>query len=317
MPHRISTLVAALCTAAVLAACTEPPDRYGAVAMAWTPATGIGSALPEGLRLVEGVNHELPLRAWAVIVDPNAPGIGVGVAVPSDGDGRATPTDLAEATGACVLINGGFYWIDERDRARHIGLLVDDGIQIEPSLDGVLWEQVRYPTARATVGADSSGNPVIRWVNSVDDTVRSWTAPFPNRLDRPADPPDPQGSAVWSPVWALSAGPALVTDGRPDVTLEEEAFFDAHIPRMHPRSAAGVTADGRLVLVVVDGRQPQSRGVYLEELAVVLRDLGARWALNLDGGGSSALVVNGHLVNRPAGTDHEREIASALIVTCP
>ena len=67
-----------------------------------------------------------------------------------------------------------------------------------------------------------------------------------------------------------------------------------------------------LILLVVDGRQPESRGVYLEELATILMDLGCDVALNLDGGGSSALVTSEGLLNRPVGLRAEREIMSAI-----
>ena len=60
----------------------------------------------------------------------------------------------------------------------------------------------------------------------------------------------------------------------------------------HPRSSVGLSADGRtLLMVAVDGRQDHSRGVTLEELGVLMQSLGAHHALNLDGGGSTALVV--------------------------
>jgi exopolysaccharide biosynthesis protein len=69
--------------------------------------------------------------------------------------------------------------------------------------------------------------------------------------------------------------------------------------------------------MVVDGRQPESRGVRLDELAQLMHDVGAVDALNLDGGGSSALVVHGTLLNRPQGLPLQREVMSALVTTCP
>jgi len=93
-------------------------------------------------------------------------------------------------------------------------------------------------------------------------------------------------------------------------------FFGSSIPNTHPRTAAGQTGDGALMLLVVDGRQPESRGVNLQELAEIMRDLGAVQALNLDGGGSTALVVDGVLLNRPTGGTAEREVMSALVTTC-
>jgi hypothetical protein len=82
----------------------------------------------------------------------------------------------------------------------------------------------------------------------------------------------------------------------------------------HSRTAVGVTGDGRLLLVVVDGRQPgYSRGMTLRELAELLRRLGAVQAMNLDGGGSSEMVVNGLTANRPS-DGRVRGIANALVV---
>ena len=114
----------------------------------------------------------------------------------------------------------------------------------------------------------------------------------------------------------MSAGPALLKDGNLNITADEEVFFGSSIPDVHPRSAAGFTADGALILMVVDGRQDTSRGVYLEELAMLMRGVGAVEALNLDGGGSSALVVDGTLLNRPTGGVVEREVMSAIVTVC-
>lgn len=87
------------------------------------------------------------------------------------------------------------------------------------------------------------------------------------------------------------------------------AFFDRQ-----PRTAVGVTGDGRLLLVVVDGRQPgYSVGMTLQELADLMASLGAVDALNLDGGGSSTMWVNGVRVNRPS-DGVERGVGSALVV---
>ncbi|MEN9418149.1 MAG: hypothetical protein RI988_1769 [Pseudomonadota bacterium] len=77
-------------------------------------------------------------------------------------------------------------------------------------------------------------------------------------------------------------------------------------PALHPRTAVGLAEDGwRAWLVVVDGRQPgYSEGVALHELAALLRALGATEGINLDGGGTSTLVVQGPdteplVLNRP------------------
>jgi phosphodiester glycosidase len=80
-----------------------------------------------------------------------------------------------------------------------------------------------------------------------------------------------------------------------------------------PRTAVGVTADGQILLVVVDGRSRRSIGVTLAQLRAIMRDLGAVTALNLDGGGSSEMVVDGKVVNQPS-DGHERHITNAILI---
>jgi exopolysaccharide biosynthesis protein len=89
----------------------------------------------------------------------------------------------------------------------------------------------------------------------------------------------------------------------------------------HPRTALGVRGRKKMIFVVVDGRQPDyGNGMPLDELALLMRLLGARCAINLDGGGSSTLVIRDphrdSLVvrNRPSG-GRQRAVANSWIVT--
>ncbi|HEY6707324.1 MAG TPA: phosphodiester glycosidase family protein [Actinomycetota bacterium] len=84
--------------------------------------------------------------------------------------------------------------------------------------------------------------------------------------------------------------------------------------RRNPRTAVGATADGRLLIVTVDGRQPgHSVGMSLRELAELFVRLGARSAINLDGGGSTTMVLDGTIVNRFSDAQ-ERRVPTALLV---
>jgi len=104
----------------------------------------------------------------------------------------------------------------------------------------------------------------------------------------------------------LQAGPLLVREGASAITDgDDEGFtagavqFDSDISDgRHPRCALALTAD-RLLAVACDGRHEDEAGMTLGELADALVGLGARSALNLDGGGSASLVCHGELVNRP------------------
>jgi len=119
---------------------------------------------------------------------------------------------------------------------------------------------------------------------------------------------------------AVGGMPQILKDGMPHELLAGEPFGDIR----HPRTAAGLGHGGQLILLVVDGRIPEhSNGVSLGDLALLMREMGANDALNLDGGGSSILILNqdGELktMNRPADLVRPmdnliREVFNTLII---
>jgi hypothetical protein len=117
----------------------------------------------------------------------------------------------------------------------------------------------------------------------------------------------------------IVGGPRMVITG--NQLLIDDGVVRATDDRiMHPRTAVGINhKTGRVLLLVVEGRSKASRGYTSVELANLLRDFGADEALNLDGGGSSTMVVGGragrpHVVNRP-GDGYLRRVSNALEVT--
>lgn len=114
-------------------------------------------------------------------------------------------------------------------------------------------------------------------------------------------------------VWAVGGGPRLLRDGQIAVEYAQENFNAKFAETKHPRTAVGLKEDA-LLWVVVDGRQPgYSEGMSLYELAEFLRNAGCKDGLNLDGGGSSTLLVRGSVVNRPS-DGRERPIVNALLL---
>jgi exopolysaccharide biosynthesis protein len=106
---------------------------------------------------------------------------------------------------------------------------------------------------------------------------------------------------------AIGGGPALVEQGRPTGKSAARSF------ERHPRSAFGWN-ERHCFLVVVDGRQAGlSVGMTLSELSGFLVELGCRDAINLDGGGSTELLLDGRILNSPC-YGRERATASSLLV---
>jgi exopolysaccharide biosynthesis protein len=121
----------------------------------------------------------------------------------------------------------------------------------------------------------------------------------------------------------VQAGPLLVRDGAAiDAPGGDEGFsaaagqFDSDITaERHPRCALGVS-DTELIAVCCDGRRSGvDAGLGLDELARLMVTLGARDAINLDGGGSATLVHRGHLLNRPYSSRDQPAPESRPVVT--
>jgi exopolysaccharide biosynthesis protein len=132
-------------------------------------------------------------------------------------------------------------------------------------------------------------------------------------------PADPFRSNPWAEAEdILGAGPRLVTAGRIDVTDVRERMIPTFATDLHPRTAIGALADGRALLLVADGRRPPERvGMALDDLARLLIELGAVEAINLDGGGSTTMVVKGQVMNFPSDPTGERPVSDAIVVRGP
>jgi exopolysaccharide biosynthesis protein len=116
------------------------------------------------------------------------------------------------------------------------------------------------------------------------------------------------------PDFIIGGGPRLLAEGRP-VPSEASAYPEGFYATRHPRTAAGVCADGTIILAVVDGRQPKiGVGMSIDELAALMGELGCVEAINMDGGGSSTMVVKGRVVNSPSDAAGERAVSDALLV---
>lgn len=125
--------------------------------------------------------------------------------------------------------------------------------------------------------------------------------------------PEREDAGIVSSEDAIVSGPLLIDD-RVDLPLDSINFNT----NRHPRTMVGITGEGHLLLVVVDGRQPgYADGMSLFELRALAHSLGCTDALNLDGGGSTTMVITGDgssgVVNRPSGKV-ERPVPSIIFV---
>ena len=113
----------------------------------------------------------------------------------------------------------------------------------------------------------------------------------------------------------VGGGPGLIVRGRTAIDPQREGIDPRFVSDRHPRTAVGKLSDGRVLLATVDGRQPGvSAGMSLPELASLLLEFGAVEAINLDGGGSTTMVISGRLMNKPSDASGERPVSDSILV---
>lgn len=121
----------------------------------------------------------------------------------------------------------------------------------------------------------------------------------------------------------VNGGPVLVSGGAENVTVRRDgmvrsgdnnSFYYGWVHKRNPRTIAGIDGQGRTLLVTADGRQTASLGLSIKEAADVAMSLGMVDAINLDGGGSTTMAVDGQVVNSPSDASGERPVGDAILV---
>jgi len=129
-----------------------------------------------------------------------------------------------------------------------------------------------------------------------------------------------QFSPVSEPVkMAIGGIPRIIRDGKISIEVEQEGISQSFSTTRHPRTALGYSRNGQILfLVTVDGRQAEySIGMSLSELSHFMLKLGCYQALNLDGGGSTTMVIADKVVNSPSDATGERAVANSLLILAP
>lgn len=273
--------------------------------LTWEPRIDINVLLPQSVRLFE-TNGMLAdgsrVRAMYATIDLRDENLKLR-AVGSN-TVRETTLDAYKRFNAILAINGGYFSSNKSE-----SILVSDGDLVAPG-----------PT-NFTRGAFGLVNrkPQIVWPYAIDSTWRVFTLNNPIEINAQNKSLLSEKPTPWHPSQAVGGGPVLIKNGKIRDTSREEGFGESHLIR-HPRTAIGYLNNYTLLLIVVDGRQPSSAGVTIKELAQIMLDAGCYEAVNLDGGGSSAMISANEVINVPVdipnGNQHSlRKNASALVIT--
>jgi hypothetical protein len=160
----------------------------------------------------------------------------------------------------------------------------------------------------------------IDWIyhfsNEFEDIIR-YQSPIPNTPTTPAQAPlREDGQAYENLLMGIGGGPTLVKNGAVRITYNEEVMFGSGVELndRRPRTAVGYTQDKKLIIFIAEGGLITSSGATLQQVAEIMISLGAVEAMNLDGGGSTTMAINGELFNRPSGGTFQRAVPSILAV---
>jgi exopolysaccharide biosynthesis protein len=171
---------------------------------------------------------------------------------------------------------------------------------------------------------DRNGSSVIPadgFVISATGSARAWVlknlrVKTPVHLELNLSPVEASQADQWKQANSIiGGGPQLIKDGHVEITSAAEKILPAFVNDGHPRTAIAKLKSGQLLLVTVDGRQPgESIGMSLTMLADLLLEFDAVEAINLDGGGSTTMVIKNKVVNRPSDATGERPVSDAILV---
>ncbi|MGM9788041.1 MAG: phosphodiester glycosidase family protein [Candidatus Cryptobacteroides sp.] len=229
----------------------------------------------------------------------------------------------------CLATNAGYF-----AGATSVSMCIHEGRVLQKAWRSFNWPNDENPQCtiypvRSAIGQMEDGSFEIQWAYCTDVSFARHTA-FPSALDNNektqnfmSAPPTAdyvEGAFTWEPAEAVGGGPRLVQAGK-NVAVENywaeclDAGGTSGLYRVN-RTAAGITADGKLILIVADGRGSRgSVGYTLSELAEKFISLGCTDALNLDGGGSSCLVgADGKILNSPSDAAGERAVSTAIVI---
>lgn len=188
-----------------------------------------------------------------------------------------------------------------------------------PGAEAVLDRQGTVVTVREHCGVRLQ--PGQRSVQATGNLTGDLTALHPGqRADLRTVVTDGRSNLQRRGVTLVNGGPQLLQHGNIFITQARDGMVHATDPsfaygwalQRNPRTFAGVDSKGRTVLVTVDGRQPTALGLSLLEEARVAKALGMVQAMNLDGGGSTAMAIDGSLISHPSDAAGERPVGDVI-----
>jgi hypothetical protein len=254
---------------------------------------------------------------------------------------RLTPLQFFEKNDKpLVVVNCTFFNFDKN---QNLNLVIKDGKILSYNIHTLPMKgkdtlQYRHPLGSA-LGIDKKRNADVAWLFTDSTKSFPYARQFPRKVYKDSAITFPYSDISkkfisvpndilarhgkfdetlkkWKMKTAVGGGPVLVQDGKTQITNEEELKFTGKaINDKHPRTCMGYTKDDYLIIMAIQGRFPGiAEGATLEQEANLLLELGCVEALNLDGGGSSCMLVNGKETIKPSDKTGERPVPAVFII---
>lgn len=289
------------------------------------------AGLPSSVEVYKysGLMNGRKCNAWYAVADLSKGDVEFRTTVPSS---AITIDDQFKSSGKClVMVNGGYFYNGKNTGLGCVNGVISGGVTaVRGSLkSGDSEYNEMYNVTRGVFGVDKNQKPAVYWTGA-DGSGKShfFRRPLPTVKGEDkfaaVSASNPDVAVAWSPYYAQSAGPLLLMDGKCPFDFEttekgddfylsnyEVMPYDIYGTTVKPdRTAAGYTADGKVILFIVDGRIAEGDGATLVELAQIMKGLGCVAAVNFDGGGSTGMVVGGRHLNDLTGGN--RPVVSTL-----
>ena len=255
---------------------------------------------------------------------------------------RFTPTQFYEKNKKPLLVvNCTFFNFDKN---QNLNTVIKDGVLVSYNIHSIPMKgkdtfQYRHPLG-SVLGIDKKRNADVAWLitdsakpypiasqiptsNPVKDSVLNPSFEYiknnsTHLIDGNSTTINPVKNKFykWKMTTAVGGGPVLVQNGEIKITNNEELKFAGKaIEDKHPRTCMGYTKEGKLIIMVIQGRFPGiAEGVTLTQEAKMLIDVGCIEALNLDGGGSSCMLINGKETIKPSDNEGQRAVPAVFII---
>jgi hypothetical protein len=287
----------------------------------WTKAVELMNGFPFGIEVYKrtAAFNNKAMNAYAVVFDPKNPSLEFKPVISAT---NKTPSSFfnEEAGTRYAVINGGFFGPNvSYSLVQYNGNI--SSINIKALSRPYNGSSTTYYPTRAAFGITNNGTPELHWVYHVgsgNGILYAYPSPSPNDVTQAPQPAPsstfPANGFVWSINSAIGGSPVLIKNNTVRISDTEELIsIDNNSSRA--RSAIGHTSNGLVMLLAVEGNNPNGgAGLNLQEMADLMKSMGCTGAMNLDGGGSTSMLINGQQTVKPSDAAGERAVVSAIII---